>query len=184
MTFWRAKLSRTRRTYSASATAGNIRPASSSPLHLFGAVAVTLRTERPGDVGWVFHRQAVIYARDFGYSRVFEVYVARGLAPYMDNFDAKRDRLWVAELGGKPVGSVTIHHDKEKAGWAKLRWYFVEPEARGHGAGSMLLDAAVEFARGAGYQGILLWTVNDLDAARRQYERVGFKLAFQDKNTC
>ena len=90
----------------------------------------------------------------------------------------------MAELAGKPVGSITIHHDKERPGWAKLRWYYVEKEARGHGAGRMLLEAAVQFSRNAGYKGILLWTVNDLDAARRQYEKAGFRLAFEDTKPC
>jgi GNAT superfamily N-acetyltransferase len=147
-------------------------------------VAATLRLERPGDLGWVFHRQAAIYARDFGYSRLFEVYVARGLAPFMDDYDERRDRLWIAEVEGRPVGSITIHHDKERPRWAKLRWYFVEPEARGKGAGRILLDEAVAFSRRAGYEGIALWTVNDLDAARRQYERAGFRLAFEDTKPC
>lgn len=146
--------------------------------------AVTLRAQRIGDVGWVFHRQADLYAKEFGYSQVFEAYVARGLAPYLDGFDPRLDRLWMAELDGKPVGSVTVQHDRERAGWAKLRWYYVETEARGHGAGRMLLDAALDFAREVGYEGVLLWTVNDLEAARRQYERAGFRLAFEDDKPC
>jgi GNAT superfamily N-acetyltransferase len=42
---------------------------------------------------------------------------------------------------------------------------------------------AVEFSRKAGYRGIFLWTVNDLHAARRQYEKAGFVLA-EEKKDC
>ncbi|HYB84404.1 MAG TPA: GNAT family N-acetyltransferase, partial [archaeon] len=62
-------------------------------------------------------------------------------------------------------------------GWAKLRWFLVEREARGRGLGSKLLATALKFCQRAGYRGVFLWTVSDLDAARRLYERAGFKLA-------
>jgi len=140
-------------------------------------MGVRLRTERIGDVGWAFHRQAVLYHEEFGYTRHFEVYVARGLPDYLDSHDAERDRLWVAELDGRPVGCIAVQHDKVREGWAKLRWYFVEREARGHGAGKALMDAALAFAREAGYTGMYLWTVSDLAAARNVYERYGFRLA-------
>ena len=145
---------------------------------------VRIRKGRIGDLGWTFERQAVLYHEEFGYSQVFETYVARGLAPFLDNFDPKRDALWIATLDGRRVGAIAVQHDPERRGWAKLRWYFVEKEGRGHGAGSRLLSTAIRFARRARYQGILLWTVDDLDAARRQYEKAGFALAHQDEAPC
>lgn len=146
--------------------------------------ALRVRRGRVGDLGWAFHRQAVIYREEFGYSPVFEAYVARGLPPFLDRFDARRDALWVAERGGLPLGCIAIQHDPERPGWAKLRWYFVERAGRGLGAGSRLLATALAFARRAGYAGVHLWTVNDLHAARRQYERAGFTLAFEDPKAC
>jgi GNAT superfamily N-acetyltransferase len=140
---------------------------------------VRIRTERVGDLGWTFHRQAVAYAEEFGYSRVFEAYVCRGLAPYLDDHDAARDRLWVAELDGRAVGFVAVHHVDDRPGWAKLRWFLVEAEARGHGVGRRLMEAALRFCRKAGYEGVFLWTVDDLHAARALYERAGFRLVQQ-----
>jgi GNAT superfamily N-acetyltransferase len=143
-----------------------------------------IRRSRVGDLGWAFGRQAALYADEFGYLPVFEAYVARGLAPFLDGFDAARDRAWVAELDGRPVGFIAIQHDPDRRGWAKLRWYFVERQARGHGLGKRLLATALRFARRAGYRGVLLWTVDDLADARRQYERAGFDLAYQDPKPC
>lgn len=138
---------------------------------------VRIRTGRTGDLGWIFHRQAVVYEQEYGFTPVFEAYVAKGLAPFLARFGRDRDRLWIAEGGDGPVGSIAAQHDPERPGWAQLRWFLVEPAARGQGLGTRLLDGAVAFCRQAGYQGIHLWTVDDLHAAARAYERAGFRLA-------
>ena len=137
---------------------------------------VRIREGRVGDLGWFFWRQAVVYHDEHGYGPVFETYVAAGLHPFLAAFDASRDRMWVAEADGRPVGCVAIQHDPDRPGWAKLRWYLVEAPARGRGVGGRLLDTALAFSREAGHDGVLLWTVDDLHAARRQYERAGFRL--------
>lgn len=151
--------------------------------------AIRLRPGRVGDLGWIVHRQAVVYAREFGYSRLFETYLHEGAAVFLRDFDATRDRIWVAEAGGAIVGFVAIQHDPDRAQdadapWAKLRWFLVEKEARGQGLGRRLLRAALAFSRKAGYRGVLLWTVDDLHDARRLYESAGFRLAWQDPEPC
>ena len=145
---------------------------------------VRLRTGRIGDLGWMVHRQAVVYAKEFRYSQLFEAYLHEGAAAFLRKHDPAQDRIWVAESDGRPVGFVAIQHDPDRRGWAKLRWFLVEREARGHGVGGRLLKAAIAFGRKAGYEGILLWTVDDLTAARALYDRVGFTLAFQDPKPC
>lgn len=149
-----------------------------------GKAAARIRRGRVGDLGWALGRQAALYKAEFGYHDLFETYVAQGVAAYLQDHDAKRDGLWVAELHGQPVGCVAIQHDRKSPGWAQLRWYFVEPHARGQGIGARLLAQAIRFAKGAGYKGIRLWTVDDLVAARRQYEKAGFRLAHQDPAPC
>lgn len=141
---------------------------------------VTLREGRVGDLGWTFHRQAVVYQEEFGYHDVFETFVCEGLPPFLSRYDAAKDRLWMAEMDGRVVGFIAIHHAHARPGWAKLRWFLVEKEARGRGVGRALLDRALRFSREAGYQGVELTTVSDLVDARRAYERAGFRLAHEE----
>jgi len=129
-------------------------------------------------------RQSLLYAEEFGYSNVFASYVAAGMAPFVANFNAARDALWIAENeANQRVGAIAIVHD-ERPDWAKLRWFFLEGKARGTGLGRRLMDTALAFAKNAGYAGVLLWTVDDLVAARRLYEAAGFVLAYQDEKPC
>jgi len=136
---------------------------------------VRLRAPVPGDLGWVIHRQAADYAREYGWTADFEGLIARIVADFIERFDPARDAAWVAELDGRIVGSILLVRGDEP-GTAKLRLLHVEPEARGLGIGAMLVAACVDQARALGYRRLLLWTNDILHAARRLYERAGFVL--------
>ncbi len=135
-----------------------------------------IRTHQPGDLGWVFMRHGEAYTDEFHYEPEFETYVATGLPGFLEGYRPGLDGLWIATLGGRRVGSIAIQHDPNRPRWAKLRWLWVEQECRGTGIGQMLMDTAIEHCRAAAYQGIYLWTMSDLDAARALYERNGFTL--------
>lgn len=144
----------------------------------------SLRRHQADDIAWAIQRQVDLYAQERGYLPVFGDYVRESFAPFVGHFDPSRDALWVAESGGRRVGCVGIQHDRQRPGWAKFRWYFVDTPMRGQGVGRALIDAAVEFAREAGYQGIWLLTVDDLADARKQYERHGFQLVHTEAAPC
>jgi GNAT superfamily N-acetyltransferase len=57
---------------------------------------------------------------------------------------------------------------------------YVEPEARGEGLGARLVGEVVGFARAAGYRRLILWTNGNLAAARRIYEKAGFRLGSEE----
>lgn len=148
------------------------------------AQEVAVRPARMGDPTWAMQAQAEVYRDEFGYAPEFEHYLVRGLARYFEGFDARLDRFWVAEAtdavpgdaaASAPVGCIAIQHASDRPGWAQLRWYLVLPAHRGAGVGRRLMDEALAFARAAGYEGILLWTVDDLGDAARVYERAGFR---------
>jgi GNAT superfamily N-acetyltransferase len=117
-----------------------------------------------------------LYVRNGPYNAVFERYVAAGLAPFLKNFDVRSDCMWIAEEDGERVGAVAVQNTENRPGWAQLRWYFVLPRGRGEGLGNRLLKSALDFAKFAGYEGIFLWTMDDLPTARYLYEKAGFQL--------
>lgn len=135
---------------------------------------VSLRPLKPGDIGWVVHRHGVLYSEEFGWDASFEALVAKIAGAFVDAFDAARANAWVAECDGRVVGSAFVVPQSKYV--AKLRLVYVEPDMRGAGVGLALVEAALAFARERGYRRMTLWTNDVLVAARRLYERLGFKL--------
>ncbi|MGH3244789.1 MAG: GNAT family N-acetyltransferase [Trebonia sp.] len=137
------------------------------------AAEVTIRRlSRPGDLGWVVMAHGEFYAREFGWDISFEALVARIVADYAAGHDDTREAAWIAECGGRRVGSVfCVAADGQTA---QLRILLVDPDVRGRGLGGRLVDECLSFARGAGYQRMRLWTNHPLVAARQIYLARGF----------
>jgi GNAT superfamily N-acetyltransferase len=143
-------------------------------------VPYVLRPHRPGDMGWVVHRQAVLYAGEYGWDEQFEAIVADIVARFIRNFDPKKERCWIAEREGAVVGSVFVVRDTDEV--ARLRLLYVEADTRGLGIGRRLVDECIRFARQTGYRRLTLWINDILASARRIYQAAGFQLVAEDRH--
>jgi DNA-binding MarR family transcriptional regulator/GNAT superfamily N-acetyltransferase len=143
-------------------------------------VSYVLRSLRCGDIGWIVHRQGLLYAQEYGWDATFEALVAEIAGAFVKTFNPKKEQCWIAQREGEVVGSCFLVRDTDAL--AKLRLLYVEPSARGLGIGRRLVDECIRFARQKRYKTLTLWTNDVLVSARRIYEAAGFKLTQEERH--
>ncbi|MGB3339129.1 MAG: helix-turn-helix domain-containing GNAT family N-acetyltransferase [Devosia sp.] len=148
-----------------------------------GDEPLVLRPHRVGDIGWLIHRQGLLYHLEQGWNGEFETLITRIYAEYEAALVSPPKSLWIAEHDGQIAGSVfIIAAAEEPSGTAQLRMLYTEPAFRGRGIGKRLVDEAVRFSRASGYKRIILWTQDCLVSARRIYQGAGFTLLREEKH--
>jgi DNA-binding MarR family transcriptional regulator/GNAT superfamily N-acetyltransferase len=143
------------------------------------APGYTLHEPRAGDFGWIVARHGQLYSEEYGWNGNFEGLCAQIVADFVNKFDPKRERCWIAEMNGENVGTVMVVKDdpaQKRPEVARLRLLLVDPKARGLGLGTRLVDECLQFARAAKYKRMTLWTHSVLTAARAIYRKAGFTL--------
>ena len=139
-----------------------------------GAMTVEFRDLGPGDIDWLVAEHGRLYARDEGFDESFPVLVREILVDFEAGHDATCERAFVAWEGAQRLGSVFCMRADDRT--AKLRLFFLLPEARGKGLGRGLLEACTGFARDCGYQRMVLWTHESHRAACALYEKAGWRM--------
>jgi len=135
---------------------------------------ITIRTElQPGDIGYVTYMHGALYHKEYNYGLQFESYVAKGLCEFYEKYNPHRNRIWACEHKDRMIGFLLLMDRGESA---QLRYFLIEPEYRGIGLGSKLLNLYMGFLRECGYIESYLWTTQELTTAAALYKRLGYKL--------
>ena len=135
---------------------------------------VQIRGYAQGDEAYVIRRHAELYAREYGLDAAFAAMVDGLVTRFVQTLDPACECLLIPETDGRRMGSVAIA--RADADTAQLRFFLLEPEARGLGLGLRLAESALAFARGAGYRHVFLETISLLTSARAIYTRLGFSV--------
>ena len=142
---------------------------------------ITIRTDiRSGDLGYIVCLHGILYKKEYGYSISFEAYVAGGLSEFFQQYDPKRNRVWLCEDGGKIIGSLLLM-DRGEA--AQLRYFLICPEYRGLGLGKKLMKLYMDFLHECGCRSSYLWTAHELETAAYLYQSYGFVLVEEKEST-
>lgn len=131
-----------------------------------------VRQATGADLDWIVDLHRRVYRDEQGWDQRFMAIVEAIVADFREGREG--ERCWVAETGGERVGCILLARDSPRT--AKLRILLVEPSARGRGLGTALVEECLAFARSWGYRRVVLGTDSNLLAARRMYERAGFRM--------
>jgi len=126
------------------------------------------------DIEYVISRHKILYQNEYRLTQVFADYVDTTVGAFVENFNPSLECFLIAEMGGNPVGSIAIASVDNQT--AQLRFFLLEPKARGIGIGKKLVDAALLFCIENGYSEVVLETFSDLKTARHLYAQKGFHI--------
>lgn len=142
---------------------------------------IKIRPYREQDITYVIDRQLSLYESERQFTtEIWKNYLTQGVLSLVDKFDPAKDCMFILECNDSPSGCIAITHTD--SGIAQLRYFFLEPELRGLGAGTTLLNAALDFCREKKYPHVFLWTVSAQESARILYKKAGFRIIETSQN--
>ena len=155
---------------------GEVRAAMDTIQKCFGkADVIAIRPYTEADIDLVISRQIELYEKEYNLtSDIWKAYVTDGVRRLVDQFDDRKDCVYILDYDGVVSGCVAIAHEGDQT--ARLRFFFVDAAVRGLGMGRRLMELAVGFCREKGYQHVFLWTFSRLDATRHLYGKHGFQI--------
>lgn len=142
---------------------------------------IKIRPYEERDISYVVDRQLSLYESERQFTtEIWKKYLTQGVISLIENFNPDKDCMLILECDGNASGCIAITHTEESV--AQLRYFFLEPELRGLGAGKNLLDTALNFCREKKYSHVFLWTVSAQESARKLYKNAGFNITETSKN--
>lgn len=148
---------------------------------LTAANDIKIRPYHEKDISYVIDRQLSLYESERQFtSEIWKNYLVQGVISLIEKFNPEKDCILILECNGNAAGCIAITHTQDNI--AQLRYFFLEPELRGMGAGTKLLNAALEFCRNKQYSHVFLWTVSAQESARILYKKAGFEITETSEN--
>lgn len=116
------------------------------------------------------------YAVELGVDLCFQSFDAE-LASLPGDYAEPRGALLLALVEGEVAGCCALRplDTADYANAAEMKRLYVRKAFRGFGLGRQLAEAVLDAARQAGYDCVLLDTLDDMEAARALYDDLGFK---------
>jgi ribosomal protein S18 acetylase RimI-like enzyme len=116
------------------------------------------------------------YAAGLGVDLCFQQFDEE-LAGLPGDYAAPRGALLLAYVEGAVAGCVALRpiDSVDYANAAEMKRLYVRKAFRGFGLGRQLAERALDAARAAGYDCVLLDTLDDMEAARALYAELGFE---------
>ena len=99
------------------------------------------------------------------------------LAALPGEYAAPRGQILLARVDGSIAGCCALRplDDSDYPNAAEMKRLFVRKAFRGFGLGRQLAEAMLDIARQAGYDHVLLDTLDDMESARALYVDLGFE---------
>lgn len=130
-------------------------------------------------IGAVAAMHSRVYSKIAGFGAHFEAMVATNFSNFINRLEFECNQTWFAEQKGRIVASISIDGQTLDNNIGYLRWFVVEPGYQSVGLGGELMQLAMDFCEEQKFSEVHLDTFEGLDAARKLYERHGFKLTEQ-----
>ena len=116
------------------------------------------------------------YAISLGFDLCFQDFEGE-IANLPGDYAPPRGALLLAHVDGAIAGCCALRplDSSDYVNTAEMKRLYVRPAFRGLGLGRQLAEAILDAARMAGYDSVLLDTLNEMAIARSMYEELGFK---------
>lgn len=136
-----------------------------------------------GLVGKITALHGESYIEDYSFGKFFECKVATELSNFVESYDPNNSEIWSISKNDEIFGSITLDGSHAIEDGAHLRWFILDPKAKGFGLGGLLLETALQFCKDHNFPSVYLWTLEGLEPAGKIYRSHGFKLEESLKGT-